>query len=295
MKKFYTKTLLFCLIPILYCITNFIINSQIIKSSAPIISEEVIIIGDSHTEYGLMSDKFPSAVNIGQVAEPYFVTFWKLKSLAKKGKFKHVILGFSHQNISSFNDAKLYTPSYSKELFERVYPIINFKNLEKLKVNYTEYASTIVKEMCLYPAFKHHENYYCRFVNDTKSSRRIDNYKQSINRHYFKDEDTLGVSTLCNNYLDSIITFCNLNKLRLSLITSPVREVYFENIPVKFKKAFNQKVAEFKLRKIEFYDYSNFKLDEIDFYDADHLSKKGANKITDDFITKLNSYKSLNF
>ena len=86
---------------------NNVINSILISREDLHLTSSTLIMGDSRTQYSLDPHLFPSANNISQTAEPYFLTYWKLKALIDLHEIDTVILGFAHQNISAFNDRKL--------------------------------------------------------------------------------------------------------------------------------------------------------------------------------------------
>ena len=107
MKLFIKNILLFCIIPILYFSLNIIINIYIYSHSyIELKHKNILIIGDSHTEKSLNPIFFHSAQNISQTAEPYILTFWKIKKIIKSYKPDTLIIGFSPHNISAFNDQK---------------------------------------------------------------------------------------------------------------------------------------------------------------------------------------------
>ena len=47
-----------------------------------------------------------NTINISQGAEPYVLTYWKLKEILMLNKIDTLILGFAPHNISEYNDKK---------------------------------------------------------------------------------------------------------------------------------------------------------------------------------------------
>lgn len=82
MKPFLTKSFAFVAMFAAYCAAMYGVNALLIENNPPVLpAAEVWIAGDSHTQNGLNPDLFRSALNVSQTAEPYFITYWKLKEL----------------------------------------------------------------------------------------------------------------------------------------------------------------------------------------------------------------------
>ena len=176
---------------------------------------------------------------------------------------------------------------YSKELFNRIYPIINYTSLKDLNVNKSDYISTLIKRMCFYPSNVHHQTYFKDQSNLAPAQKFIENYESSIQRHFYFTEEMDSISLSSINYLDSIINYCDLNNIQLSLITTPVHSDYFEHIPPIFTAYFKIKKDALIKSGIKVYDYSDTSYGEQYFIDADHLNKLGAEKLTKNFIQKI--------
>ena len=95
MKHFILKSLILVSVLISYFTVNFFINTYFINKNKPHVKGTTVIMGDSHTMTSLDPEKFNSADNISQTAEPYFVTYFKLKQILKYKRVDTVLLGFS--------------------------------------------------------------------------------------------------------------------------------------------------------------------------------------------------------
>jgi len=286
MKYFLSRFLTFCLFLLIYFCINFGINKYNFKNGKHerLKNTNTLIVGDSHITRGLSAKHFPvSAINIAQVAEPYTVTFWKLKHVLKEIKAKRLVLGFGHHNISAFNDNKLNEGSVSNTLLTRTYPIVDF-NTSDFKIDKVQFGKAVFKNMMLYPHNDHYK-FIGKFSGSGKSKPK--NFNKVINRHYFEDEKNVGISELQLSYLDSIIHLTKQYDIELILVGSPVFDKYFRRIPDNFKKSYNQEKQELKRKGIQVIDLCAAKYPKDHYLDADHLNSKGAKKFSETLVERL--------
>ena len=120
MEQFLRKLILFIVLPTVYFAFNASVNyliysSQIVDVGKP----NIIVIGDSHPMAAVNTNMLDNAINISRSAEPYVLTYWKLKAILKNHIPEILIIGFSPHNISAFNDKKFSDPDWSSEMFKR--------------------------------------------------------------------------------------------------------------------------------------------------------------------------------
>lgn len=278
MKKFLLRTLLFILLLGIYAGINYLINSYIIsKQKIDLGGINTLIIGDSHTARSINPKLFASARNISQTAEPYYITFWKLQAVFENNKIDTLILGFSHHNISGFNDKKLSNRIWSSEMFRRTYAIESMDALNENIIDYQEFYKIYFKNMCLYPQKTHH-NWVGSYQNFNSSS--VSNSEKSIKRHFFYRKKNAGISETSINYLDSIVNFCIANNIELVLVGSPVHAEYFGRIPDNFINRYKLEKKRLRSQGIPVLDFTNHYYRDSYFLDPDHLNTKGANAHT---------------
>ena len=119
MKKFIKQIILFILIYILILGINFSLNLYFINTIPPMVNANTLIIGDSHPQTAINPKLLNNAENLSQSAEPYLITYFKLKKLLDTNKINTVILGYSYHNLSAFNDKKFIDSKWSKKMFQR--------------------------------------------------------------------------------------------------------------------------------------------------------------------------------
>jgi hypothetical protein len=232
--------------------------------------------GDSHTMTSINPSAFRSAANISQSAEPYFVTYHKLKEIVKHDKIDTILLGFSYQNISAFNDYKFIEAPWCDELLGRTYSLITLDKYEGLQLNKPSYYRSFFKNMFLLPK----QNHNLFLGNFDKRNHEL-NAKQSklntvIKMHYYKNGNELPQSMANIQYLDSINAITKANNIKLYLVNTPLHNDYRKLIPQKIQIAYNQVKEDFENDGLEVIDYSKYPIETEFFADYDHLNFKGS-------------------
>lgn len=241
-------------------------------------SAEVLIAGDSHPQKALDPGRFVSAENICQPAEPYIVTYWKLEYLFERQAPRWLLLGFSHHHISAFNDRKFWDAQWAAEMFHRVYPIQDFKELKGVRVDYGEFFKIYFNRMCLYPRTDHFDflGRYC-----PAEGTYLGNIQAAIDRHFYSQGQPLGVSETALRYLDAIVALCRRHGVEPVLVGSPVHPDYYARIPSTFKTRFADEKERLGGKGVRVLDFTAAAWANDFFLDGDHLNQKGAARLTD--------------
>jgi hypothetical protein len=230
-KKFTIKCVLFILAVSCVFAFNYTINTFFIGLSPPVLNASVLIMGDSHTMTSINDNIIHSSRNISQEAEPYPVTFFKLREIVKHNTIDTLILGCSFQNISHFNDFKFKDKFWSDEIFERIYSITSMGDFSNLEINRESYFCALIKNMILIPK-KNHHSYLGRFRNIKKSLASSVQFPDSvIKRHFYYKDTKPSISNQCINYLDSIVSLSKVKNIKLILVNTPLHQEYTRLIP----------------------------------------------------------------
>lgn len=288
MKYFIFKILGFLAIPLCYLCINSIINYYFICTNQSILIEDksVLIAGGSSPQKSLNPKYFGDAQNIAQPAEPYILTFWKLKRIFNTYTPDTLILGFGPYNIAKFNDFKFSTNEWSGELFKRSYLIENFNEIDnRIPVDYSIFYKTVIKQIAFYPQ-RNHIKFIGEYSNNTESD--ISSWKAAIKRHYFLNKKELGFSNIAISYLDSIKNLCNSKQIKLVLVSSPVHKNYLENIPKPIWDKYLELIKSYKKKHLVI-DKTSTKYPDSLFLDATHLNEYGATRFTNEIIKEINN------
>jgi len=270
----------FCLL--LMTVVYFINIYNFNKSSPSLANTRVLILGDSHPQFAVNPSLFESAVNLSQAAEPYALSYWKLKFLAKDKTPDTLVLGFAPQNLAGFNDLKFINETWANEMFMRAYPIKSFLFLEPIDISYGDYARVFFLQMLLVPR-KNHVNFMGEFSESKKSN--LKNVDNPINRHYFSVD--YKISQTNEIYLDSILAFCRDNNIVPVLVSPPVHKDYYQKIPKENMEYYNRRKMELKENGVLVIDETATIFEDSLFFNFDHLNVYGANKFTELLMNRL--------
>ena len=275
MRRFILKVTLFMAIPILYFMLCMAVNYFIYSSQPPKLAKSrVLIAGDSHAEKSLNPWLFSSAENISQPAEPYFLTYWKIRNVLRYYSPDTIIVGFAHHNISAFNDLKVGKHSWADEIFKRSYPFHQFHVIDELiTVDLVGFYKVLFKHTAYYPN-KNHVHYIGKYQNGDRND--VSNWKSSINRHYYVNDSLHGVSKISLNYLDSIVALGQTYNVQIVLSGSPVYEEYFNHIPTSIKDEYELLKTRYSKSAIIFDQTADTTFPDSLMLDSDHLNAKGA-------------------
>ncbi len=273
--------------PILYFSANMMINYLFYNNQPiPVIKTNVLIAGDSHPQKSLNPEYFNNAQNISQAAEPYVLTYWKLKNIFHSYIPDTLIIGFAPHNISELNDLKFSNERWSSEMFKRSYPIEEFNKISnKIPIDFTTFYKTLLKQTAFYPK-KNHINYIGNYSNNNNNN--LSNSETAIKRHYYHKGIELNVSELAVNYLDSIVELCNSRKIELIMVSNPVHEQYLNNIPIAIMDHYADLTKKYNINLIVFDKTGEIYPDSL-YLNSDHLNETGAKKFTTELIKYLNS------
>lgn len=289
MRAFCLDIILFLVILFLYLGINLALNVYFIRSSPPRLSSDCLIMGDSHPMCAL-DPKVLNAVNVSQTAEPYIITYYKLKEFLKYNRIQKLILGFSYQNMSSYNDRELIDQQWADISFQRTYSLIPYYSIKWIAFDHIAYLKAITRNMLLFPK-KRHQTYIGNFKVLERRYDPQQGSRDAIRMHFFINSTPERISKCSLSYLDSILTLCNQNRIDVLLISTPLNSSYRTHIPANFKNAFQVKADSLRVHQVEIMDYSNFPIADSLFADSDHLNFIGAKVFSDTVKVKISSLK----
>lgn len=282
MKTFIRRVIVFSLILLGYLALTGAINYAVYSRSGPGLDDcSILIDGDSHTLTSLDPEMFDDAKNISQTAEPYVVTYWKLKEIFSQMVPDTLILGFSPHNISAFNDMKFSDKTWSTEIFSRIYPIQDLGALENIEVDYAEYYRVLLKETCLFPRADH-DNYVGEYESSDISN--LSDLEEAVERHYFYQGEEAGISETAVSYLDSVIDLCEEAGVTPIITCNPVHESYYERIPDIILERFEEELSDLREEGVLVIDMTTEDYPDSLFMNVDHLNEKGAKVFTEAVI-----------
>lgn len=252
----------------------------------PIEHAKTLITGHSGAARGLNPKYFSSAQNIAQPAEPYILTYWKLKRIFEIYNPETLLLSFNPVDLAETNDLRFSTGLWSDEVFKRSYLLKNiFKIDPRIPVDYSKFFSVMVKRISLIPKRDHVEfigGYICE--NDT--ARNFDNAQRFRDRDLLVDDKEAAISEISISYLDSIRRLCDSKNIRLVLVGTPAHNSYIEIIPKHIWHRYETIKTQYEEDYLVIDRTQNNYADSL-FYDSAHLNELGATKFTHEVIYEL--------
>jgi len=285
MQGFLKKVTIFLFILLCYFTLLYFVNLTIIqKKNIGWKNCELLIAGDSHTQRALDPKLAQSAINISQEAEPYCITYWKLKKYISRNTPSIIILGFSPHNLSSFNDKKFSDKQWADEMFKRIYSMKNFSLPSNVRIDKYEFYKTKFHLMCLYPRLNPFD-YKGGYSNVNAGD--ISDVNEAIKRHFFYNGSEADLSNVSAEYLDSITLLCKDKKIQLAVIATPTYYSYFSGIPKKFSDYYDLEKEKLSKAGVIVLDFSSERYPDNFYLNADHLNARGAEKFTNQIVELL--------
>lgn len=287
MRNFIVKSIIFMVFPVLFFGINMLLNNYFYNNQTFFIKDtKILIAGDSHSQKSLNPKFFNNAKNIAQPAEPYIITYWKLKYIFSQSSniIDTLILGFAPHNISQFNDLKFSKDNWSSEMFKRSYPIEELNKIpNNISIDYSSFYKVLWKQTGFYPK-RNHTNFIGSYKN--KKTSDISDWNTAIQRHYFFEGKELGVSDVSINYLDSIVDLCDSKKMELVLVSHPVYEKYLKSIPSVIINKYSTLEREYDKKHIV-YNQTDKEYPDSLYLNSDHLNEYGAERFSKELVDFL--------
>jgi hypothetical protein len=221
-------------------------------------------------------------INLSDNGENYFYTYVKLKKLLESNKnIKNVFLSFTNNQIAKAYDS---TTIWNQEYVNFRYP--------KYAANITSKEFFILLKNNPLGVIKAQQKAFKNNVHLVFDEQRIINRGYWGQFNYLKRDKTdslvktMSESTIqlkkmdyaleTLNYLDKIISLCNMYKINIFLVRSPLHK---KSAKLNNEQLF-QKLVNEKYKNIPFLDFKDFPLNNTDFGDLDHLNYKGSTKFS---------------
>lgn len=247
---------------------------------------EILILGDSHTFYGLNPVFFDKPTyNLSNISQSlYFDKLLFDKHIDKFKKLKTIILNIDYTSLSQLKDTDedIWRKYYYKYYMNLEVPIINWYDRNNYFISGTKSFSSNLKLTTRY--FSDKTIVDCDkngFGTNYTKQKRILNIEENAITTIKRHEDHLTDFTENIAVLESIIAKCKSKGIRVVLVIIPVSKNYAARVnKKKIDKIFKCTALLQKMNSnvscLNLFNDSRFTND--DFYDADHLHNVGAEK-----------------
>lgn len=255
---------------------------------------EYLVVGHSHPAFAFNDSLISSLKNVSMPGESYFYNYIKVRQVIKENpSLKLVFIEYTNNQIDeSMNNwiwgdknISIQYPRYSSYLNLSENALLFRKNpsafINALSVSIKRKSSDLFLKNIYYSSTFGGYNHW---EIDETDSLKIDSLINVISKEKSIPVD-VNISKVNLAYLDSLITICEKNDIKVILIRSPQHEKYngYRN-----EKTFI-KILETRYSDLEFLDFAHFPLSKDEFGDLHHLNYKGAKKFSkwfDDLLKK---------
>lgn len=276
---------------------NYIVkNRNVVKNYE---TAEVLILGNSHTFYGLNPAYFDKPTfNLSNISQTlYFDKLLFDKHIDKFKKLKYVILNVEYFSLGVLNNSSEsdWRKYYYEMYMDLDVPIIEKTDINRYLLSSPRGFNANVKLIQRY--FTDGTIIDCNDsgfgINYTKEKIKIkDIYENALVR--VKGHENKNMNFTENTMiLQKMIDKCNSLGIKIMVVTMPVSKPYAKDVnQKKLAKIFNTCLSlENKNAKVHYINlFNDSRFTNEDFYDADHLHTDGArkcSKIVNDYLNKF--------
>jgi hypothetical protein len=305
MKLFLKRTLLFVLITMFVLFLSSLLYSHLKtkylanKNLHLKPGTHILLLGDSHAETAFNDSIILHSQNIAFHAEHYLFTYFKLKKLLEANPtIDKVVLSFGPHNISQGADITIFSESRNSRSFARYFMLLDSEGVDDTyspsqnwRTNYLKWklgipfqlkleAKLIYKTIFSKPVSINDFPFNGEFYASSKHSFKKVN--ATIQAHYYKNNILLKESDLAIKYLYKIINLTKAKGVKLYLVNTPLHELYTNNIPDYFRKAYKKETNRISKNypNVVYIDLSQIELDENNFGDYHHVNYKGSKVVS---------------
>ncbi len=315
MKKFFFKLIIFCLpfilVTLFFEVYLRVINTHYKEKLNGLHDNkdiELLIIGNSHTNYDLNPEKFRvSTYNMAMVNQPLFYDFEILKKeIPKLKKLKYVVLSIDYHSLYFSSQGLRDNWTYYDYGIDNNIGLINkmsrFWNGYTPKISLSMFKSDLYRR---YYEYKHHKKTLNFYVEDdidiTDSLKNGWIPYDGVNLNRLKPAKVLEKANSFTELtsklyerrkniklINTIIIFLKEHNIQPTFVSLPCQSQFVKDINGELRNKDNNDLKKiFKKYNVKYFDYFSSITDDSMFYDSDHLNKKGANYISTVFNKDL--------
>lgn len=295
MKQLFTRFLLYAaIISLIYWVyltfMSHVLNEDRLYKLDP--KKTVLIIGDSHTAYGIIDSNMAHVANMSQPADVYLYNYRKLEKLLPLNPQIHtVVIGFAGHNIQQFmSKVFLKRHGFTQSKVQNYYHLLHTSEMGYLLA---QSPTQVIKGVVGLPKLK--TPYLLKIMRgqqmDLNDDLKIGGYAfhddtLDLKKNYAdvarlekEHEDLLSLWPWQLNYLHKMVDLCKARHLKVIFIRMPEHKLFPKSIEPKFEAYRKEQFGD-----IPFVDFLKMDLPDSCYADLDHLNYYGAKAFTDSFV-----------
>lgn len=286
-------------------IFNYLLKSDIFKLDGPV---EILMIGDSHIKSSLDPSLIDHSRNLANSTENYFCTYYKLRYILKANPgVKKVIIGFSYQNITKYQESFLFSDEAASSALRKYFLFFDSEGISRIKALSGDFLANYLKYKMGVPFSVYYDKDLYAFAFDgarraglyilggfyssRKSNLAIKLIEQKIEKYFYdRSGRYCGRSELLRVYLNKIIDLCREKDIEVYLFNAPLYIKFRELIPQQALKDFEDVKSAIlqKYPDVVYIDYTGLDLADNQYGDGDHLNYYGASVVSREVNSILN-------
>ena len=281
MKAFVRTILLFTIAPLLWCAVMAAINVRKQSKEGTGIEARTVAFGDSHIGCSIDPRVLKGTANTALPAEPYLLSWYKLKHLSAQQRIDTVLLGFAPHNLSDKDHRKFHDNGWATErLMKRMYPLVPFREAIGLPLHHKTYLRTLFMRYCTWPQ-ESHITYIGHFSG--LGAKFHPDSTQALQRHFREEDGSVApISDYGIACLDSIVALCKHEGMVLYLIGAPLHESYRRGVPTSYRERYAELSTRYAAAGVQVIDRTALLTGDSLFANSDHLNARGAKLFTRD-------------
>ncbi len=242
-----------------------------------------LYLGDSHVKVAVQDSLLPNSLNIADNSEPYYFSYYKLKTLLKyNSNIQRVYLGLGVHNFSGGYD-RVVAGDKAASIIPRYFYLLPAEQQALLflwnKDHLLPLAKAAIKQGKRIIEKGDYKAYRGGFSNDFVDRRAEETFmNKRLKKQFYENDKLFEFSDLNIQYLEKIILLCQKNNVQLIGLNTPLHPYYRQQVPVVYQEQFDDFLTKYN---ISVYDLSTLELpDEAYTPDGDHVSRLGALQLT---------------
>lgn len=285
MKNFVSNCFKFLGIFLVICLGCLFFNSWLINNYYGYKikkDQNILVLGDSHTEYAVDDSVFKSSINLSHSADTYFYSFLKLRRMKEENpQIDTLLLALSNHNLLiEYEDRWLFNTAHIKSKFRIYTDLMDFSDFMFL---FKSNSSGVIQGFIEAPKYsvkllfrgELQERDLGKFL-PSERNKLLEDIEQLKDN---KKQRLLKYSENEKKYLFKIVDFCNKNNIELLFIGTPLHSEYVNRKEKEF--AFFNEFYSSNLQEFKYLDYTKFAIPDSGFQDSDHLNASGAKFFTE--------------
>lgn len=284
MRKFINNCFKFLGIFLFVCLGSLLFNSFLINRYGYEINKDknILILGDSHTEYAINDGIFKRSVNLSHSADSYFYSYLKIRKLKPENpQLDTLLLALSNHNLLiEYEDRWIFNTKHIKSKFRIYTDLMDFSDFMVL---FRSNPSAVIQGFLESPKYSV-KLLFNKGLKDRDLGRFQPSERNSLQKdiEHFKNNNkkqrALEYSGVEMKYLFKIVDFCKENDIELIFISTPIHSLYVDSKQKEFDKLYS--FYDKNLSQHKHLDFSRLNMPDKYFQDMDHLNHEGANFFT---------------